>query len=153
MPDYPNRSALLLRMRVDKKRLPSNAVRVRMAEALSEMGGKVAPSAKKELKEQIEKELLTRTVPSTMVVDVYWRPRDDTLLLSSTAVAVHDQFTQLFRETFGVSPMAATPTPLAERKGAPQVTRDRLMRLAELNPQIHSNASAGIAASASSEGS
>lgn len=124
---------LLLRMRVDKKRLPANAVRVRLQQAVSDLGGKTAKSARDALRGEIEKELLARTVPTTAVFDVYWRPAEETLLFSSTAAAAHDQFTTLFRETFNVTLLAATPTPLGEHAAGPTVNRERLLRLAELD--------------------
>ncbi len=127
---------LRLRMRVDRKRLPSNAVRVRLAEAVAEIGGKVARSAKNELKQEIERELLARTVPATALFEVYWRPREETLLFSSTSAQAHDAFSNLFRHSFGVAPQAATPTPLAVRVGAPDVTVERLMRLSPLVSQL-----------------
>ena len=125
-----------LRMRVDRKRLPSNAVKVRLAEAVNEMGGKVARSAKNELKLEIEKELLSRTVPATALFEVYWRPREEMLLFSSTSAQAHDQFSNLFRHTFGVAPQPASPTPTALTFGGPNVTSDRLLRLAPLAPQL-----------------
>ena len=122
---------ILLRMRIDRKRLPTNAVKVRLQEALGEMGGKVARSARDSLRQEIEKELLARTVPTTAVFEVYWRPDEEVLLLSSTAAAAHDSFTSLFRRTFGVTPQAATPGPMALRVAAPQVTAERLERVTE----------------------
>ncbi|MEE3326858.1 MAG: recombination-associated protein RdgC, partial [Myxococcota bacterium] len=75
-----------LRIRLDQKRLPTNSIRVRLAEAVSSIGGRIARSARTKLKDDIEKELLGRTVPSTNVFEVYWRPRDEILLLSSSSV-------------------------------------------------------------------
>lgn len=124
--------ALRLRIRVDQKKLPTNAVKVRLAEAVAEMGGRVAKSARDQLRQEIEHELLGRAVPGTTLFEVYWRPQDRTVLLSSTSASAHDVFVKLFRETFGVSPEAATPTPLAEHAAAPDVTVERLRRLAPL---------------------
>ncbi len=124
-----------LRMRVDVKKVPSNAIRVRLAEALDQMGGRIARSARAQLREEIEKELLGRSVPATAVFDALWRPDDESLLFSSTSNAAHDRFTTLFRETFGVTPVPASPTPLGEKVGAPEVTRERLLRIAPLVPR------------------
>ena len=123
---------LRLRIRVDQKRLPSNAVRVRIAEALDNAGGKMARAARTKVKDDIEQELLRRIVPATKVLDVFWRPSEESLVLSSTAVSAHDLFCNLFRATFSSSPQAASPSPLAEHVGAPDVTMDRLLRLSPL---------------------
>lgn len=123
---------LRLGLRIDRKRLPANAMKVRLSEALQQMGGRVARSARAKLKEEIEKELLGRTVPATALHNVFWRPADRAVLLSTTSQGVHDQFCTLFRETFSVTPEAATPTPLALLRGAPGISRERLLRMAPL---------------------
>lgn len=128
---------LRLRIRIDQKRLPSNAVRVRMAEALADSGGRIARSARAKLKEQIEEDLLRRVIPSTTMLEVFWRPQEQSLLLSSTSVAAHDLFSNLFRTTFSSTPQAATPSPLAEHVGAPEVNLERLMRLSPLHVEQH----------------
>lgn len=121
-----------LRMRVDRKRLPTNAVRVRLAEAVRDLGGRVAQAAKAKLKEEITRELLGRMVPATSVYDAWWRFKEGVVLFSATGAAPHDQFTNLFRATFGITLEAASPTPLAERVGGRELASDRLGRMAPL---------------------
>jgi DNA recombination-dependent growth factor C len=121
---------LLLRLRIDQKKLPSNAVRVRVAEAAGKMGAtKIARSALAKLKADVEKELLERIVPATAVVDVLWRPQSELVLVRTTSNTVNEAFVRLFRDTFGKTPIAATPTPLGARVAAPGVDADRLRRL------------------------
>lgn len=122
---------VLLRLRIDRKKLPTNAVKVRLGEALAGIGGKVAKAAKDKLRAEIEEELLKRTIPSTAVFDVYWRSQEGSVLLSSTAAAAHDAFAVLFKKTFGAIPEAAAPTPLSLKLGA---SLDKLHRLAPLSP-------------------
>src|SRR5262245_24582440 len=121
---------VLLRIRIDVKKIPGNAVKLRLHEALSKVGGKVARSAKDKLREEIEKELLERTVPATKLLDAFWRPADQVLLLAATAAAAHDVFTILFKKTFGSTPEPATPFAVAERLVAKEIGSDRLRRLA-----------------------
>ena len=123
--------AVLLRLRIDRKKLPSNAVRVRLAEMLHGQG-KITRKTRDAARKQVEKEILTRTVPATSVVDVLWSPHDERLLLASTSNAMHDAFTRVFKETFGTIPQLASATPLAERVTAKQVDAQTLRRLAPL---------------------
>ena len=137
---------MLLRLRVDQKKLPANALRLRVKEALGEMGGgKVAASAKKKVTEEVEKELLTRTVPSTTLLDIYWRYNEQNLLVAGTQSALNDKFIVLFRDTFGHAPVPATPTPLAERIGSPEVDIERLRRLMPLPVDLNGDAGASYA--------
>jgi DNA recombination-dependent growth factor C len=116
-------------IRIDVKKLPANAVKLRVHEAVREVGGKVAQSAKAKLREEIEKELLGRTVPGTKILDVFWRPLEQTVLLAATSNAAHDAFSELFRKSFGHSPVPATPITLAERLVGKDIGLDRLKRL------------------------
>ncbi len=118
-----------LRIRVDTKKLPANAVKLRLHEAIRGSGGKVAASAKTKLREEIEKELLGRTVPGTKLIDVFWRPQEQVLLLAATSNAAADVFVELFKKTFGHNAVAASPIELAERLVGKEVGMDRLKRL------------------------
>lgn len=124
---------LSLRIRIDKKRIPSNAVRVRLSEVLADAGGKMARSERAKIKQEIEDELLRRVVPATTIIDFVWRPHEGEGLLSSTSSSAHDMFTALFRDTFLTMPMDASPTPLAEKAGPDDLTADRLLRLMPLS--------------------
>jgi DNA recombination-dependent growth factor C len=120
---------LRLRMRIDQKKLPANAVKLRLFEALRSHGGRVAKAAKDELRTKIEEELLARTVPGTKLIDAFWRYKEQTLLLAATSANAHDLFTVLFKKTFGQMPEAATPMSLAERLVGREIGLDRLRRL------------------------
>lgn len=124
---------MLLRIRVDRKRLPTNAVKLRLAEAVAKVGGKVAKAARDKIREEITEELLRRTVPATQLLDLFVWPREKTLLVASTGAAANDVATALFRKTFGVSPRMASPGPLAEHAGRPEITLAQLGRLAPLS--------------------
>lgn len=118
-----------LRIRIDVKKLPANAVKLRVYEAIRESGGKVAQAAKTKLREEIEKELLGRTVPSTKLIDVFWRPQEQVLLLAATSSAMHEIFSELFKKTFSHNAVAATPIELAERLVGKTVGLDRIRRI------------------------
>ena len=118
-----------LRLRIDQKKLPPNAVKLRVAEALRGMKGRVARSVKDEMRQEVEKELLGRAVPGTKLIDVYWRPQEHSLLLAATSAAAHELFSALFKKTFGAAPEPASPAALAERLVGKELGLDRLRRL------------------------
>lgn len=119
-----------LRMRIDVKKLPTNAVKLRVHEALRETGAKkVAKAAKDKIREEIEKELLGRTVPGTKLVDAYWRPMEQVAMLATTSQQVHELFSALFKRTFGATPEPATPFAVAEKRIGKEIGVDRLKRL------------------------
>lgn len=105
------------RLRIDRKRLPANAVRVRLAEALAGSAGRATREARARLRDEIERELLERQVPETKIADVLYDPGRGLLLLRSTARTVSERFRALWRETFDTLPAPATPTALASRAG------------------------------------
>ncbi len=119
-----------LRIRIDVKKLPANAVKLRLHDAVRNAGGKVAQSAKAKLREDIEKDLLSRTVPGTKLIDVFWRPQEQVLLLGATSNAAAEVFLALFKKTFAHAPVAATPFELTERLIGKTVGLDRIKRLA-----------------------
>ena len=95
-------------LRIDVKRLPAGALRVRRMEAENaerrEAGERIAPARRREIVEKLESELMARMVPSTALLAAFWQPERGRLLLNSTADAVNVAFRSLFRETFGVAP-------------------------------------------------
>lgn len=122
-------SVIRLRIRIDVKKLPANAVKLRVHEAVREAGGKVAQAAKAKIREDIEKELLGRMVPSTKLVDVFWKPQEQVLLLAATSKAAHETFSELFKKTFSHNAVPATPFELAERTMGKTIGLDRIRRV------------------------
>src|SRR6185369_2041015 len=93
-------------LRIDKKQLPSGALRVRRMEAEAaerrNAGERIAPARRREIVEKIEGELMARMVPSTAVHQMLWRAETGELLLNATSESANVAFRALFRETFEV---------------------------------------------------
>jgi len=95
-------------LRIDVKKLPAGALRVRRMEAENaerrEAGERIAPARRREIVEKLETELMARMVPSTALLAAFWQPERGRLLLNSTGDAVNSAFRALFRETFDLAP-------------------------------------------------
>ena len=110
-------AVLRLGLRVDTKRIPAGAFRVRRLELEArerrEVGERIPPDRRREMRETLESELLTQTIPSTAVYQMLWDTRSGQVLLSTTADAPNGAFVSLFRDTFGRALLPVTPGSLA----------------------------------------
>src|SRR5688572_8483180 len=90
-------------LRIDQKKLPAGALRVRRMEAENaerrEAGERIAPARRREIVEKLESELMARMVPSTALLAAFWQPDRGQLLLNTTADGANVAFRALFRET------------------------------------------------------
>jgi len=106
-------------LRVDRKQLPSGALRVRRMEAEAaerrNAGERIAPARRREIVEKIEGELMARMVPSTAIHQMLWRAETGELLLNATSESANVAFRALFRETFEVAPEPLVTATLAAR--------------------------------------
>jgi DNA recombination-dependent growth factor C len=113
-------------LRIDRKRLPKNALKVRMLERLRAEPGKANQQRKRELKDQIIAELMPRLVPATSAHQVLWDRRRGEVYLGTTADDDHLQFLNLFRETFDTSLIPVVPATLADRISLAPALKARL---------------------------
>ncbi len=120
-------------LRIDQKKLPAGALRVRRMEAEAaerrEAGERIPPARRREIVEKLEAELMARMVPSTALYSMYWLPERGQLLLNASADAANVAFRALFRETFELAP---EPVPTATLAG--QLISAK--KLADLAPAI-----------------
>jgi hypothetical protein len=111
--------ALVASLRIDRKKLPGGALRVRRMEAETaerrQVGERIAPARRREIREKIESELATRMVPSTAIHQMVWRPDRGELLFASTADPANVAFRALFRETFDLAAEPVVTATLAAR--------------------------------------
>jgi len=125
------REFLIGALRVDRKQLPSGALRVRRMEAEAaerkNVGERIAPARRREIVEKIEGELMARMVPSTAIHQMLWNAATGDLLLNTTAESANVAFRALFRETFEVAPEPLVTATLAGRLAGEK-------RVAELVP-------------------
>jgi len=119
---------LWLGLRIDTRRVPAGAAKVRRLEAeareRTEVGARIPPERRREIRDRVEAEMLQGTIPSAAVVEALWDTAHGDLLLSTTADAGNGLFRGAFRETFGRAAEPLTPDTLARRlrrgaKGAP----------------------------------
>lgn len=110
---------LLLGMRVDRRRVPGALLRklhrqeVAKARALRE-GRPLSRAEREDLKEKVRLDLLRRTVPSTVLVEMIWNTSNGELWVATASRGLLDLFEGLFRRTFDVVPVPRIPWLLAE---------------------------------------
>ena len=96
---------LCFSLRIDNKRLPAKLVKARVeleAQAwMRERGADRIPSqVKRELKEQLELQLLPRQLPSVVAHDVCWDLKDHKVWFFAAARKANESFRQRFGQTF-----------------------------------------------------
>jgi DNA recombination-dependent growth factor C len=101
-------------LRMDKKVLPVKWVRAlqdqRVREWCENQGQKIAPSSvKRDIKDAVETELLTKTLPRVQLIEVCWNVAEGWLLFNSQSVRVNDVFRKRFHATFGLELHAQHP--------------------------------------------
>ena len=109
---------LVLGLRVDVKRVPAGALKVRRLEREAAergaVGDRILPDRRREILEELEGELLSRQVPNTSVAQVVWNTQTGHLLFSATGEALNIAFRAIFRETFGRAVELVVPAGEAE---------------------------------------
>ncbi|MFO0984034.1 MAG: recombination-associated protein RdgC [Planctomycetota bacterium] len=116
-------------VRIDRKRLPKNALKVRLLERLMVEKGKLNPQRKREIKDEILAELMPRLVPATSWHQVLWDRKHGVVYFASTSEEDNRQFLSLFRESFDAALLPLLPAMLAERVPLPPMMKGRLTTL------------------------
>ena len=98
---------LCFALRIDNKRLPAKLLKARLeldAQAwMNERGADRIPSSvKRELKEQLELQLLPKQLPSVAAHDVCWDLKDHKVWFFSASRKVNETFRLRFGQTFDV---------------------------------------------------
>lgn len=101
-------------LRTDVKRLPAALFKAMLEKEYQRwMAGtgreRVPAAVKKELREQLELDLLPRQLPSVSAVDVYWDTGRGEVLFFSTSAKACDRFRKLFTRAFGVEILPVGP--------------------------------------------
>ena len=94
-------------MRVDKKSVPSNYLRAKVKQKVEDWCAennkeRVPAKVKREIKETIKNELLSKTLPKVKTIEFCWNVKENYLILHSTSKSAIEQFYKLFFETFGI---------------------------------------------------
>jgi recombination associated protein RdgC len=98
---------LLLALRVDKKRLPAKLFRATLERRCSawcaEREVERVPSAvRQELKEKLEQDWLSRTLPTVNVVEAAWHIEQGWFIVHSLSEGMAERFRKRFHRTFGL---------------------------------------------------
>ena len=124
---------LCLGIRLDRKRLPSQALNVRLVERLDEERAEsdepISRNRRREIREELEADLLRRTIPTTSLLQVIWNVPNGELLFSSTSAPANRALISLYAKSFSRTPVAAVPHTMAERTALPDAHRRRLGKI------------------------
>lgn len=120
-----------LRVRIDKKKLPTAWLQIHRAVAERSAGRALSARERRDLKDDLCDKILPRTLPSVQFIDALWRPKQQRLVLFTTSNSVREEFEKLFFKTFAVAPEPASPYSLATHAG---LDREQLAYLEEVSP-------------------
>ncbi len=129
--DMDHDHAVWMRMRLDKKSLPSKWMAIYRTSAEKAAGRKLSATEKRELKEDLSDKLLPRILPSVNLVDMLYVPKQKIVMLFGTSTRVKEEFNKLWFKTFASNVIEADPYSLATRIG---LDRDTLAQLEEATP-------------------
>lgn len=94
----------LLRLRIEKRKVPSGLMQLVLRERIMQRESKrenpLSRSEKREIKEQVKVELTEHCLPTLTYVDAYWNDEKKHLILFSTSKAQQDLFEEIFRDSF-----------------------------------------------------
>ncbi len=113
-----NQHYLLSRMARQERLLPASVITEEVAEKVDEIeqreNRKVSSRERKDLREQVEFELLPRAFTRTQLMDAWIDTKDNWLIINTSSASRAEAFTKLMRKTIGTLPLdlpetASTP--------------------------------------------
>ncbi|MEM7200087.1 MAG: recombination-associated protein RdgC [Planctomycetota bacterium] len=121
-----------LRVRFDKKSLPTQWVAIHRAAAERALARPLNRRERQELVDDLREKLLPRVLPAVKLLDLLYQPRDKRLLMFGCGKSLRDEIHQLFCRTFaGAHLLPADPNYLAQRLG---LSRDQNAYLERVAP-------------------
>lgn len=116
---------VVVSLRVDRKRLPAALVRARLAkriEAWCEENGvaECSGSRRADLKEELEREMLAKIMPTTQLTDVMWAIGDGWAIAHTFSEPLLERIRKRFFQTFGCKLVPWSPLDYLEDAGAVQ---------------------------------
>ncbi len=106
-----------LRMRVDRKKLPTKWLAIHREAAEKLRGKRLSARERKEMREDLMSKLLPRVLPTVQMVDALVLPQRRTVLLFATGKGHIESFDKLFFSTFTLPLAEGDPYELAQRAG------------------------------------
>lgn len=95
---------LLLRLRLERRKVPAALLQLiykrRLYELVAKGGKQPSPQARRDLRDEIQRDLLGQALPTLAHVDAYWRTRHEDILLFATGKKVRERFEALFNASF-----------------------------------------------------
>lgn len=98
-----------LRCRIDKKTLPTKWLWIHRAAAEKARGKRLSARERRELKDDLQEQLLPRVLPTIQLIDAILFHERRLVLLFATSKAARESFAKLFFETFAVPLEAGDP--------------------------------------------
>lgn len=129
--DFDVENAIWLRVRIDKKKLPTVWLQIHRTEAERSRGKPMSARERKELRVDLERRLLPRILPSVQLIDVLWEPQRKLVFLFGSSNSLREEFQKLFVQTFAAILVEAGPHVLAHHAG---LSREALSYLEEVAP-------------------
>ena len=126
--DIDMEGAVWLRLRFDRKRLPSIWLKIHLAEAERAQGRKLKAAERKDLKAELMEKLLPGQLPSVQMVDILYDHRNRKVLAFGASTRISDALVNLFHRTFGATLVPAGPGTWADAIGLDREQRDYLQR-------------------------
>ena len=120
-----------LRIRIDVKKLPPAWLKIYATSAERSRGRPLSRKERKELRDDLERKLLPKVLPTVKLVDALYVPDHQRVHLFATGVGVRDAFSKLFHATFDAELLTAEPRVLAQSLG---MGRDQMAYLDEVSP-------------------
>ena len=121
--DMDLEAAVWLRVRLDRKTLPSPWVQIHRSAAERSAGRRLSTREKRELREDLLRKLLPRVLPTVTFLDALYDVKAKTIILFSTAKRSREEFEKLFFRTFGTGLVAGNPGSIALRVGLDRQSR------------------------------
>ena len=108
---------LVVGLRVDKRTIPTKLFKAHLekreiAWCLEHNRERCPVPVRAELKDLLEAELLSRSLPRIQVFEFCWNTTDGWLIFHSLSESANERFRKLFFQTFGLKPVAEEPLDL-----------------------------------------
>jgi len=95
---------VLLRLRIERRKVPATLLQVVYKQrffAISQKTGKTpGPKERRDLRDEVKAELMSRALPTLSYVDAFWRDQAGEVMLFSSSKKARALFEGLFRSTF-----------------------------------------------------
>ena len=115
---------LVVGFRFDTRAVPSKLAwierrRVEEERKAQENLERIGRTLRKEIKEDVESNLLARALPNPKLFECAWNLETEAVYFTGKLKSAREAFTTLFRDTFGVTPTPMIPYLAVERVGVP----------------------------------